>query len=64
MLTKCVKLPAGGAVGFLHPDDANLKAKIRMRLGQLGAWNIWKQILLAALDTRVALWWWTAEQVR
>lgn len=57
MLTECVKLPADGAVGFLHPDDANLKDKIQKWLGWLGDWNICKRILLAALNAHVALWW-------
>lgn len=49
MLTKFVALPADGAVGCLHPNDANLKDKIQMRLGWLGNYNTFERILSAAL---------------
>lgn len=51
MLTKFAKLPADGAVGFLHPNDANLKDKIQMRLGWFGNYNTFERFLLAALNS-------------
>lgn len=53
MLTKFVTLPVvtQPAVGCLHPNDANLKDKIQMRLGWFGNYNTFERILSAALNT-------------